>query len=370
MKFVAIRSNIKEAISIIERAAGDNLNLPILKNVLIETENNQITFTATNLELAITCYVSGKVIEDGKATVPLALFSNLITNLQTDRLNFSKKAASIEIKTDNYNATLQGLPAEDFPITPKIKNTSEYIEIKAAILKEAIQQAVVASQFSDLRPELNAILFDFSIDNLKLAATDGFRLAERSIPQNFFTAKNDEPFRMLVPLKTSHEILKMARDEEMVRIFRDENQVLFKTDRAELISRLIEGSFPDYSQIVPRQFSTEISLNREEFANAIKLAGVFGQKTSELKIVVHPGKKAVEISSADQSLGENNYMLPAKIKGEAAEAFFNWRYLADPIRNMKTEEIFIGFQEENNPALLRPMNDGSYFYILKPILKS
>lgn len=370
MKFVAIRSNIKEAISIIERASGENANLPILKNVLIETENNRITFTATNLELAITCFVSGKVIETGKVTVPLALFSNIITNIQSDRLNFDKKGNSLEIKTDNYNATLQGLSADDFPRTPSVSGSGEYFEIKSALLKEAIQQAAVASQFSDLRPEMNAILFDFSLDTLKLAATDGFRMTEKSIAQNFFTAKYKEPFRMLLPLKTSQEVLRMSKDDEVVRISRDENQVLFKTERAELISRLAEGSFPDYSTIIPKKFVTEIVVDREEFANAIKLGGVFGQKNSEVKIAVHPAKKAVEISSADQSLGENTYLLPAKIKGEAIESFFNWRYLADPLKAIKTQDIFIGFQEETNPALVRPMGDSSYFYILKPILKS
>jgi DNA polymerase III subunit beta len=370
MKFVAIRSNIRDAISVIERAAGENLNLPILKNVFIEAGNSGVTFTATNLELAITCYVSGKVIENGKITVPLALFSNLIANLQSDRLNFEKKGNAMEIKTDNYNATIQGLPAEDFPITPKVKDSGEYLEIKSVLLKEAIQQTMVASQFSDLRPELNAILFDFSLDNLKLAATDGFRLTEKTLSQNLFTAKYHEPFRMLIPLKTSQEALRMSKDDEIMKIYHDENQVLFKTDRAELISRLIEGSFPDYSAIIPKSFATEVVVNREEFTNAIRLASVFGQKTSELKINIYPAKKAVEVSSADQALGENNYLLPAKIKGDAIESFFNWRYLADPIKTMRTEEIFIGFQEETNPALLRPMNDNSYFYILKPILKS
>jgi len=370
MKFVAIRSNIKEAITTIERAAGENLNLPILKNVLIETTNDGIVFTATNLEIAINCSVSGKVIENGKITVPIGIFSNLITNLQSDRLNFAAKGNALEIKTDNYNATLQGLSATDFPTTPKIKNTSESLEMKGVLLKEAIQQVVVAAQFSDLRPELAAVLFDFSVDNVKLAATDGFRLAERSIPQSFFTAKFKDPFKILIPLKTAQEVLRIARDDESVRIFRDENQVLFKTDRVELISRLTEGLFPDYSAIIPKKFTTEVTVHREEFANAIKLAGVFGQKTSEVKIGAYPAKKAIEVSSADQSLGENNYLLTAKIKGGDAEAFFNWRYLADPIKAMKAEELFIGFQEETNPALVRPMGDASYFYILKPILKS
>jgi DNA polymerase-3 subunit beta len=370
MKFVAIRSNIKEAVSVVERATSENLNLPILKNVLIEAGPDGILFTTTNLELAITCAVSGKVIENGKVAVPLGLFSNLITNLQSDRLNFGKKGNGLEIKTDNYSATLQGLPAEDFPVTPKIKNTGEYLEIKSALLKEAIQQTTVASQFSDLRPELNAILFDFSLDNLKLVATDGFRLTEKTIAQNFFTAKFQEPFKMLIPLKTGQEALRMSRDDEMVKIFRDENQVSFKTDRAEMISRLTEGSFPDYSQIIPKRFTTEVVVNREEFANAIKLAGVFGQKNSEVKIAVSQNKKTMEINSADQSLGENTYVLPAKVKGETIEAFFNWRYLTDPVKTMKAEELFIGFQEETNPALLRSSSDSSYFYILKPILKS
>lgn len=370
MKFIAIRSNIKDSVSIIERATGENLNLPILKNVLIEAKEGGITLTATNLELAITCFVSGKVIEEGKTTVPLQLFSNLITNIQTDRLNFNKKTNSLEIKTDNYSATLQGLPAEDFPITPKIKDSKEHLTIKSAIFKEAIQQTTIASQPSDLRPELNVMLFDFSVDTLRLAATDGFRLAERSIPQNFFTTTYKEPFKMLIPLKTSQEVLRMTRDDETLQIFRDENQVLFKTERAELISRLIEGNFPDYTQIVPKKFITEVTINREEFAGAVKLAGIFGQKNSEVKIAVHPGKKAVEVSSADQALGENAYLLPAKIAGAAVEVFFNWRYLTDPIKAIKTEEMFIGFQEETNPALLRPSGDGSYFYILKPILKS
>lgn len=175
---------------------------------------------------------------------------------------------------------------------------------------------------------------------------------------------------MLIPLKTTQEVVRMSKDEEMMKIFNDENQILFKTDRAEVISRLTEGNFPDYSSIIPKKFTTEAAVNKDEFVNAIKLASVFGQKNSEVKISVQPNKKIIEVSSADQSLGENTYLLPAKLKGGALEVFFNWRYLNDPLRAIKTEEVFMGFQEETNPSLIRPANEGSYFYILKPILKS
>jgi len=370
MKFIAIRSNIKDAISVVEKAVSENSNLPILKNILIEAEENTITFVATNLEVAVTHRVAGKVIEDGKITIPLSLFSSLINNIQSDRLNFEKKENTLEIVTDNYSAVINGMPADDFPIAPKIKNTDGYIEIKNAFLKEAVQQVTVASQYSDLRPELNSVLFNFSLESLTLASTDGFRLAEKSIPSNIFNTKTKEPFRMLVPLRTSLEVVRIIRDDEVVRIYHDENQVLFKTDQTEMISRLVEGSFPDYSAIVPHEFAAEIVVERDEFLNAIKLAGVFGQKNSEVKIKIHQNKKAIEINSADQALGENNHILPAKIKGDIPEVFFNWRYLSDPIKMIKTEDVFLGLQEDAGPALLRATTDSSYYYVLRPILKS
>ena len=146
--------------------------------------------------------------------------------------------------------------------------------------------------------------------------------------------------------------------------------MLFTTERAELISRLIEGNFPDYSQIIPKKLATEIVVDTSEFSNGVRLASVFGQKNGEAEIKVHPNKKAIEIISADQALGENAYVLPAKIKGEATEVVFNWRYLSDPLKVINTEEVQLGLQEEANPAILRPAGDGSYFYIIKPILKA
>lgn len=370
MKFIAIRANIKDAVSVVEKAVGENTNIPILKNILIEAENNTIVFSATNLEVAITYRVAGKVIEDGRITVPLGLLSSLIGNIQSDRLNFEKKENNLEIATDNYSAVINGMAADDYPITPKIKNTEGYIEIKGAFLREAIQQVTVASQYSDLRPELNSVLFNFSLESLVLASTDGFRLAERSVGANLFAAKKKEPFKMLVPLKTALEAARILRDDEIVRIYQDENQVLFKTDQTEMISRLVEGAFPDYSAIVPHEFAAEVVVDREEFMSAIKLAGVFGQKNSEVKIKIHTNKKAIEISSADQALGENNNVLPAKVQGDIPEVFFNWRYLSDPLKSIKAEEVFLGLQEDAGPALIRAVSDPSFFYVLKPILKS
>jgi DNA polymerase-3 subunit beta len=370
MKFVAIRSNVREALAAIQRASTENANVPILKNVLINAEANGIVFVATNLEMAVTAQVSGKVVEAGKVSVPLSLLVNLISNLQSDRINFEKKGDHLEIKTDNYSASLQGISTEEFPPTPKIGDTEHFIEIKGMFLKEAIQQVTVASQFSDLRPELNSVFFSFAIESIKLAATDGFRLAEKTIPKSVFTTKFVEPFHMLIPLKTAYEISRIVGDADIVRIFHDENQVLVTTEKTQIISRLSEGSFPDYSAIIPNSFVGEVIMNKEEFASAVKLAGVFSQKNNELKVILHPHKKAIELSSADQSFGENNYLLPAKIKGEASETSFNAKYLTDVVKSLNGEDVFLGLQAEANPALIKSFTDGSYFYILKPIMKA
>jgi DNA polymerase-3 subunit beta len=370
MKFIAIHSNIREAISVVANAVGENQNLPILKNILIKANGATVSFMATNLEIAITCRVSGKVIEEGEITVPVGLLVNVINNIKSDRLNFETKGAVLEIKTDNYNATIQGLSAEDFPPAPKIKNPGSYLEIKGVFLREAIQQVDAAAQVSDLRPELSSVFFNFSIETLKLATTDGFRLSEKTIPGNSFTSKDQEPFKMLLPLKTAYEVQRIIKDDDTVQIYFDENQVLIKTSQIELISRLIEGNFPEYTQIIPKNFISEIAVNTAEFLAGIKLAAIFGQKNGEVEIRVHPAKKAVEIVSADQTLGENNYLLPAKIKGDALTVVFNWRYLTEPLKVIKTEETLFAFQEEANPALIRPASDGSYFYIIKPILRA
>ena len=312
MKFVALRSNIKEAISVIEKAVGESSNLPILKNILIEAKDGAILFVATNLEIAITNKVTGKVLEDGKIAPPLSLISSLIANIQSDRLNFESKGNNLEVTTDNYSAVVNGLSPEDFPITPAIKNEERFISIKGAILKEAIQQVIGASQFSDLRPELNSILFNFSLEKLVLAATDGFRLAEKSIPANLFTAKHKEPFTLLIPLKTALEIARITKDDDDVTLFWDENQVLIKTESTQLISRLIEGNFPDYSGIIPKDFAAEIVMDREEFTSAVKLAGVFGQKTARCGCASTRIKKRSRSRPPTRRLGKTARRFPQR----------------------------------------------------------
>jgi DNA polymerase-3 subunit beta len=369
MKLIVIKGNIKDAISVVEHTTGEQQNLPILKNIFISAGDNKIKLITTNLEIAVTSVVPGKIIEAGATTVSAGLFSNIIANLQTERINIEQKEKTLEIQTDNYEAKIQVLPKEDFPIIPKIKNEEHFLEIPGDILRTALTQVVPSAQATDLRPELNSVLFSFSLDHLKIVATDSFRLAEKTISKNQIATAHKEAFKIIVPLKTTQELSRIIKTNDPVRIYHDENQVLFSTNTFELISRLNEGAFPDYEYLIPKKHETEVAVSREEFLNALRLVGVFSARVHEVRLKTDANKKHITISSEDQTLGENKYLLPAKIDGAGKDVSFNWRYLSDGLRVIPGEQIVFGMNEDNKPTIIRSPIDASYFYILMPILK-
>lgn len=367
MKFIVVKDNIKNGLSIISKAGGVNIDLPIIKNALIDTQENKIKLTSTDLEIAITYFVNGKVIENGKFTVPINTLLSVVGNIQSERLNIEKNGNQLEIKTDNYEAKIQGSPADEFPITPKIKNQDNFIEIKSDILRNSLNQVLIASQFSELRPELNSILFDFSLSSLKIVGTDSFRLAEKTISDGQFTTNHKKVFKLLIPLKTAQELVRILKNDQILRIYHDDSQILFKTEQLELLSRLVEGNFPDYGAIIPKDFDAEIIINKKDFINSLKLICIFSGKSNEVKLKVKNNNKVLEMVSSDQSLGENSYLLTAKIDGKPREVIFNWRYINDVLSVLDSDDVFLGINGDDEPAEIKSPGDGSYIYVLKPI---
>ncbi|MEE8131715.1 MAG: DNA polymerase III subunit beta [Candidatus Paceibacterota bacterium] len=371
MKLIILRSNLKDGLGMINRIGGENLNLPVLKNFLIETADNKIKLSATNLELAITNFISGKIIEEGSLTVPINILTSIINNLQTERINLEVKDNNLIIKADNYQAKIQGIKKEEFPIIPKINNEQNFLEISTSILKQSLFSVISAAQISNMRPELNGIFFDFQINSLKLAATDSFRLAEKTISNNQFKTTLNKQFKTIIPLKTIQEITRVIKDSnDKTIIYFDPNQVLFKNNDLEIISRLIDGEFPDYQAIIPESTETEIIINREQLINAIKLASAFIDRLSEIKITIKEKTKNIEVYSTGQGVGENQYLIPAKIKGPSLEIVFNWRFLFDGLKNLNSEDIIMEFNGNNKPVVIKSPDDISYFYVLMPIKTS
>jgi DNA polymerase-3 subunit beta len=367
MKLIIIKANLQVALSAVERIAGENKNLPILKNVAIRAEKNTIRITTTNLELAISYDVPGKIIESGSTTAPVGVLASLINGITNERIEVEHKDAALQIKTENYEASLQTLPDDDFPIIPKLKGGVSWM-INGGALKGALDQVVGSAQASELRPELGAVLFSFLVDKIKIVATDSFRLAEKTIPQSAFSISSQEPFDILVPLRTIHELIRIIKPDEEIRVAHDETQVSMASDRFELISRRVQGKFPDYEQIIPPAFEAEAIVNREECMSALKLVSVLSARVSEVRLR-SKSPKSLEVGAGDQHIGTNNYILPAKASGEFRETAFNWRYLYEGLRAAGTESVSIGIAGENKPARIKSSTDASYLYILSPILR-
>ncbi len=370
MKIIILKNNLKVGLEAISRVVGENTNttLPILKNFLIETIDNKIKLSATNLELAITSFIPGKVVEKGGLTIPFNIFNSIINNLQTERINLEVKDNNLIIKTDNYQAKIQGTKKEEFPIIPQINKNKLFFKIPISLFKKSLLSLAPAAQISEIRPELNGILFNFQLNFLKLVATDSFRLAEKNITNNQFESDLKQGFKVIIPLKTTQEIIRIFKeDENKLDVYFDQNQVFLKTENLEIISRLINGEFPDYQAIIPQSFETEIILKKEEVINALKLTGSFTDKLNEIKIIIKEKAKNIEIQSSNQTIGENQYLIPAKIKGQPLEIVFNWRFLLEGIKTLDSEDVFIGLNGDNKPALIKSPADISYFYILMPI---
>lgn len=371
MKLIILKNNFKNGLKSIEKICAENQSLPILKNFLIESFNNKIKLTATNLEIAITTFISGKIIEDGSITIPLNIINSIINNIQAEKINLELKKDKLSIKTDNYMAEIQGIKKEEFPIIPKIENNKQFIKIKNSLLKEALT-SMVSSATNNNRPELNGILFDYQITLLKLATTDTFRLSEKIINNNQFESNLDKSFKIIIPLKTIQEIIKeiQLNEEQYIEIYIDNNQVLFKTENTEIISRIINGEFPDYQQIIPKTTETEIILNTEELINAVKLNSAFSDQSNEIKIIINKDVKNMEVFSTSQNIGENKYLIPIKIQKmeeNQIKISFNWRFLLDGLKNIKSESVFLGVNDSNKPAIIRPLQDNSWLYVLMPI---
>lgn len=373
MNLIILKNNLKEGLALVAGALKEGTGgLPVLKNVLLETYEGKLKISATDLEIGIKHTVSAKVLENGSVTVPYAVLSQIINNIPSERITIELSGNNLSITTDNYNAKIATSPKEDFPIIPGIKDQKAVISFDRVYFIDSLGTVVSACQLSDLRPELSGVFVSYKLKELKLAATDSFRLAEKTMPEKKFDVEvgENETLSLIIPLKTVQEVLRVfgtAGKSEKVQIVIEENQILFETENSQLISRLIEGKFPDYELVIPKQFETEAVIEKEDIAAALKLSSSLSNRLHEVKFFTDESLKNITISSASQEFGEGEYILPAKIKGNSVKITFNWRFVLDGLKNIKTPNVFIGLNGEERPSLLRSPDDSTYFYIIMPI---
>jgi len=367
MKIIILKENLKTALSSVERGVTENNNLPILKNVLLKADKSFVV-SATNLEIGVTYNAAAKINEVGSITVPFGPLYSIIQNSDSERINLIAEGNTLIVKTDNYEARMQGVSAEEFPIIPSIENKNEFLAIDADTFKDAITQVMGSAQVSELKPELSGILFDFQVSILKLVATDSYRLAEKTLLNNDFKTTIAKGVKTIIPLRTIAEVMRIFPLDKEINIYIDAHQILFTNGTISLISRLIDGNYPDYAAIIPQRIETELVMEKENLVSALKLVAGFAGKASDVKLRAKSEAKVLEVYSSNQYVGENNYLIPVKRTGEGfGEIAFNGRYLSDGVRALQGTSISFGVSSPNKPAILKTAGDTSFFYIVMPL---
>lgn len=371
MKIEILKENLKMGVNIVEKVIGKNLSLPILDNVLINTEDSFLVLTSTDLESVIRVWILTKIIKKGKSVVPAKFLSNFISSLPNEKIVIEEKEQKLYVECRNFKTQIQGYNPEDFPIIPEFKDL-EYLEVDNKKLFQGLSQIVNIASSSQTRPEISGIYFSFFGNTIKIVATDSFRLAEKNITLEN-PVKKEHSF--ILPQKSAREIMNILEDKEgALKIYFSNSQTLFdfpmkeiKHPQIQITSRLIEGQYPNYQDIIPNKFKTHITLNKDEFLSQIKTASLFAGKVNEVKISVNKDKKEIEISSKNPDIGQNKSILPAKIEGDPIEVSFNYKFLTDGLLNIKSSEVIFDISSQEGPCILKPVGDFSYIYVAMPI---
>ncbi len=371
MKVEILKENLKSGLGIAEKMVGKNLTLPVLDNVLINTEENFLSLVSTDLETAVKLWILTKIVKKGKTLVPVKFFSSFVSTLPNDKVVLEEKDQKLFVECKNFKTQIQGYNPEDFPIIPEFSNL-EFLEIDNKKFCQGLSQIVDVASVSQARPEISGIYFLFSKNQLKIVATDSFRLAEKTITLEKPVKKD---YSFIVPQKPTREIMSILSDKEgVLKIFLSPSQVMFEFPMSDLAhpqvqitSRLIEGEYPNYQEIIPTKFKTHFTVKRDEFLSQIKTASLFSGKSSEVKLIINPEKKEVEIYAQSAELGQTQSSIQAKIEGEAMEISFNHKFLTDGLANIKSSEVIFDMSEKEGPCLLKPVGELTYIYVIMPI---
>ncbi len=373
MKLIILQNKLKQGLSVIERISSKSFALPILRNLLIKTEKNFLLLATTDLEIGIKWWILSKIEKEGEITVPTSILSTFISLLPEKAVELTAHNQILSVECEGYKTKIKGQSSEDFPIIPEISEGISF-SLDSYSFCQALNQIVDIVLPSAVRPEISGIHFFVQKDLIKMAATDSFRLGEKTL----FLKKPlaiEKEISLILPQKTAKEIINIFGEKQgELKVLVSPNQILFEAIMSEtphpeirLTSKLIEGEYPNYQEIIPKKYETQVILDKQEFLNQIKAASLFSGKINEVKFKIDPKKERVEISSQNPETGEYHSLLSGKTKGKEEEISFNYRFLNSGLLNIKSSEVIFELNGEVGPGVLKPVGDESYIYVAMPI---
>lgn len=360
MKLQVTQENFSKALSNVARVAASSRNsLPILSNVLLRTVDNRLTVSATNLEIAITERIGSKVQTEGAITVPARLIQEYISSLPSGVLDLELEEHKLHISTDQYRSTINGVLADEFPEVPEITKGVQW-SIPAKELKKALQQVVIAASSDESRPVLTGVYLHTHEGFLYAVATDSYRLAEKKL------IKTTQDISLLIPASALQDLLRIMPDNiDKIDVFADSQQALFKAGDIELVTRLIDATYPDYRKLIPEKFATTASLSRDEFVNITKVSSLFARESAG-SITIKVADDQISITSVASQLGENTSTASAVVTGEG-EVTLNSRYLLEALNAFGSKDATLSFNGKLEPCVITSSETKDYTHVVMPL---
>lgn len=363
MKFDTNSEQLHTAISTAVRFSDKRPNLPVLGSVLLVADGNRLTVRATNLECGVEIHIPAKIITSGVAAVPAGTLSSFLHTLRSKTLSASLEGEVLHVETERASTNLKTIPHDDFPVLPKVSAEKSFTT-KGSEFSRLIRSVAYCASTSTVKPELQAVLLYGEGGKLFGVATDSFRLAEKTI---VLKSAGSVP-QLLLPARNAAELVRLMESEAGdVELYYNENQISAHIGAAYYTSRLIDGTFPNYRQIIPKTFSTEVVMLREDLSSSLKSLSVFADKFSQVSLSIEPKEKTAHLSSRNPDVGEQTSTLHVTVSGEQLSMSFNGRYLADSLQSIVGEQVRVSANGPGKPIVIKDAADESFLYLAMPM---
>ena len=376
MQLSCLQENLSRGLSIVQRAVATRTTLPITQNVMMSTDNSRLKLSATNLEIAISTWVGAQVEEEGSLTVPARLLTEFVNSLPAARIDVTSTAQplSLGLSCARFEANINGQDAEDFPPIPTVDEGSVG-RIDASVMRDAINRVAFAAATDDSRPVLTGIKVEMSGDSFTFAAADGFRLA---VYDGKLSAPIDEDISFTVPARALQEVgrlISAQSDPVEFTVTPQKSQALFRLENVELVSQLVQGTFPNYRQLIPEGYDTRVVVAHESFTQATRAAATFARDGSGIvRLNVTAGENGTEgklaVSSRAEELGENVGEIDATVEGDDSKIAFNSRFLSDVLDVLGDDEVALETTTPSSPGVIRPASESegyTYTHVVMPM---
>jgi DNA polymerase-3 subunit beta len=374
MKVTVLQENLARGLSIVSRAVSPRSTLPVLSNILIASDEGRLRLSATNLELGITCWIAARIDEEGSTTVPARTFSDLVNTLPGDQvqLTLDVKTQSLHVRGGASNNDIKCIDAQEFPPLP-VPEMEGAIQLNVGDFKEMIQQVAFAASTDESRPVLMGVLMNVEKDKVTMAAADGFRL---SVRKALLSQAASRSINVVIPARALNELARVASDPEepiYMVVPKNRGQVLFRVKDVEVVSQLIDGTFPDYQQIIPRNYKSRTLVSTASLLKACKQAEIFareGSNVARFDIKQSNGEmqpSEVEISATSEETGKNETIVEATVDGGSVLIAFNVKFLREALEIIKTPNVALETSAANAPGVIRPVGDEDFLHVIMPM---